>query len=446
MAASNLSWMMTTFGGVLLVVGVRLLKRGQWPMRVGETPHCPKCDYILADDPNRCSECGTETRPETIVRGERRPRPAVALAGASLALLAVGFFIIAATGVVRDIDWNHYKPLGWLLNDLAAGDGQKDATAWVEIQRRLNLGHLSEADKYAVTETGLAVQNLTTGTAWNNAAILDFIAARFLDGKLTAAQADRLFAVMLNAKLDVRSVVGQGSPVPFIVTGTGRGPDTWWIRARLIEAQTDDGRIQKLGGASGGRFARFSNGSSLSPPHSPGTRHLRVRVELATDVERGLGTNFDERAPVSRLVTKDLTADFQVVEGQTPIATLSRPDAAVLKPLLEPQLTVSPDNGVYIEINTPGLPVDAAFDVFLRFGGKEHRLGSVSFRRSTASGYGTGEVTLGTDAPAATDVILRSSKEAARGTIDLNSIWEGEIVFHDVPLPRPIKHSSSMNK
>lgn len=27
--------------------GAWLLKRGCWPSRFGQTPHCPNCDYIL---------------------------------------------------------------------------------------------------------------------------------------------------------------------------------------------------------------------------------------------------------------------------------------------------------------------------------------------------------------------------------------------------------------
>ena len=34
-------------GLILLLVGAVAVRRGVWPPRVGETPHCRRCDYIV---------------------------------------------------------------------------------------------------------------------------------------------------------------------------------------------------------------------------------------------------------------------------------------------------------------------------------------------------------------------------------------------------------------
>ena len=429
--------MLPVLGAIFIVVGFVLLKRGRWPRRVGQTPHCPKCDYILTADQTRCPECGTTVGPANFVHGERPRRGGLAFTGGVLALLGVAMIGLFASGIVQNIDWIRYKPLSWLLNDLASGQPSVDQTAWAEIQRRIAAGLLSDDAQNAVVDKGLAVQTLPTGTASRNVAILNFIAGRYLQQKLSAAQADAFFAGMLKVGLSARSIVGARSPLPFIVTGAGRGPDGWWLRVRTLEAQIDDGPIQKLGGGSGGSFGGWANGSSAQPVKIVGKHRLRVKVELATDVDRGGGVSWDENAPVARRVTQDLFADFEAIAGKTPIATVTAPPAQTLRPLLKATLTRSPGQAshVWVNVNTPGLPVDAAFDVFVRIEGKDFRLGSINFHRGAASGFGTGGEGVPADAPANVDVILRSSQDAARDTLDMTSIWNGEIVIARVPLP-----------
>jgi hypothetical protein len=431
--------MLPALGAILIVIGSVMLKRGRWPQRAGQTPHCPKCDYILTTDQTRCPECGTTVGPANIVLGERHRRGGLAFTGVGLALPGVAPIALFASGVVQNIDWIRYKPLSWLLNDLASGRPRVDQPAWGEIQRRIDAGLLSDNDQNVVVEKGLFVQNLTSGTASQNVAILNFIAGRYLKQKLTTAQADQFFAGMLKVNLSARPVVGAKSRLPFIITGTGRGPDGWWMRVRTLESQVDNGQIQRLGGASGGSFGGWSSGSSMPPIQIVGKHQLRVKVEFATDVDRGGGVAWDDNAVVAKRMTQDLFANFEAIEGQTPIATVTAPPAQTLAPLLVPTLTRSPGQGsdVWVNVNTPGLPVDAAFDVLLRIKGKNYQLGSVSFHRGAASGFGTGGRDIPRDAPDKVDVIFRSSEQVARDTIDLTSIWKGEILIPEVSLPKP---------
>jgi hypothetical protein len=85
-------------------------------------------------------------------------------------------------------------------------------------------------------------------------------------------------------------------------------------------------------------------------------------------------------------------------------------------------------------INFTNPPVDFAFDVFVRYGGKEYPMGQVSCR----SGPGMncyGIVIVASDpAPKQIDVILRPSRQAAAGTVGLYSYWNKEIVFKNVPV------------
>ena len=47
---TSFSLILPLFGVTGLLVGATLPRRGRRPRRVGDTPHCPKCDYILATD------------------------------------------------------------------------------------------------------------------------------------------------------------------------------------------------------------------------------------------------------------------------------------------------------------------------------------------------------------------------------------------------------------
>src|SRR5437879_2204881 len=97
-----------------------MLKRGRWPRRVGELPHCPSCDYILANLPTtaRCPECGTPVSESNAVRGERHRSRGLTISGASLILFGVLFLGLFVAGLLGTIDWNRHKPLSWLIRDL----------------------------------------------------------------------------------------------------------------------------------------------------------------------------------------------------------------------------------------------------------------------------------------------------------------------------------------
>ena len=424
-------------GAVLAIIGLWLLKRGQWPRRIGRTRHCRVCNYILTEDQEKCSECGTVVSKQTVVYGERHRRPVLALSGTALSLIGLGLVALFVSGVTRTIDLNDYKPLGWLLRDL--DNPASSGPAWAEIQRRLNEGHLSESDQEALVDKSLKLQAAGTALiAGSNP--LDFVGQRFLDHKLTRAQADQFFAAAFKVKLAVRSVVGTQSLVPYSIAGLGRGPGGWWLRMRQLESQIDDGPIQRMGGGTGGSFGGWTTSGTLPPVGKPGKHRLRVKVELATDATGGVsGVNWDDNAPVARKVTQDLFADFQEIEGQTPIATVTAPSPAVLSPLFTPRLTYQPSNSMHIEtgVDAGPLPVNVAFNMFVRFGGREFPVGSVSFRKGAPGGYATGTTNSPADPPQTVDMIFRSSEDVARGTMDMMTIWKGEIVIPNVTVARP---------
>ena|SRR6266700_3569623 len=84
-------------------------------------------------------------------------------------------------------------------------------------------------------------------------------------------------------------------------------------------------------------------------------------------------------------------------------------------------------------------PVDLAFEVFVRSGGKEYRVGSVNFQKGVHASYLLKADRFPGDLTAPVEIILRSSEAVAKTTIDLRQIWKGEII-----LPAQVRGPSSL--
>jgi len=422
-------------GVSLIVVGGPMLKRGWWPRRIGDTPHCRKCDYILSGDQRRCPECGTTLGPRTVVRGERRRRGLLAAIGGALIALGLLGLVQLPLTLAINIHWNHYVPLSWLLPKIDLTDSPQ----WQEIQRRLDANLLSDIDQEAVVERGLQVQSLGSPNMTEKS-VLDYIASRYTAGKLSPGQAERFLAGMLRINLSVRPIVGAQGPIAYRVTQVGRGPRDWWYRLRTLEFLIDDSAIQKgpLTTTTGGG-GLVIDGSVLSPG-SAGKHRLRVKVEMTSGITGGTyGANWDENAVAAKRVVQDLVADFEVDQGETPIGTVSTPSAAVLGRLLLPRLTFDPGRRMmFFSISASPMPVGVAFNVFVRIKGKEYLVGDFLHNgtRGLCSVSRDGTNYIPGDVPASANLILRSSEAVARTTVGMTQIWKGEIVLPNVPIER----------
>lgn len=426
-------------------LGTYLLKRGRWPRRIGATPHCRHCDYILSGlEADRCPECGALVRPGTPIFGERHRRPGLAFLGAALMLLGLALLGLMIAGALPNIDWNRYKPLSWLLKDLDSTSSIDATAAWNEVQRRMTAHLLSDSQQNQLVERALKTQLSVISHNYDQT-LFQVLTKGYVDHQLSPAQEERFFAGALNDTIEVRPVVGSKDPVSYWIWSRGRGPDGWWTRTRVLEWQVDNGKIEKGNNGSGGSssFGGGGSGSSL-PPQPPGKHHLRVRVELAT---RAAGyNNSSDDGPFDKTVTRDLETDFVSVEGHAPITITTIPAASVLQPLFSANLSVSGSgNSAYLNLNVDAkvLPVDAAFDCFIRVNGKEYPFGGVNFHKNRGGSFGTGGNQVPKPMPAKADVILRSSETVARGTTDLTTIWRGEIVLKDVVVKSPATLPSS---
>src|SRR5258706_7896495 len=72
----------------LMLAGAMTIKRGFWPRRRGDEPHCRRCGYTLVGNQSgTCPECGAMG---SVVRGARRRSRRMGVGGVMILLLGVG--------------------------------------------------------------------------------------------------------------------------------------------------------------------------------------------------------------------------------------------------------------------------------------------------------------------------------------------------------------------
>lgn len=416
-----------------LALSVWVFWRGWRTTRSGDTPHCPKCNYILIGIAlDRCPECGSVIELDGIVFGESRRRTRVAFAGALLVLTSVYPIKIASVHLAAQVDWIRYRPFTWLLHDL---DRLQTAdTSWWEIDRRV-MGHsLSKRQLELLTEKALLLQTQPNPSrAQTDSGLVEFLGARCVSGELTADQQNRFFDTALQATIQFRQVVGTEDPLPNMIDLTGRGPTGWHTQSRLAEWRIDDGPIHAEAGGfnSADRFEGNGYGFSMIHGGKVGKHRLHVRFDL--DAAYRSSPFLKTNGPTNHNLTRELIADFEVVPGHAPIATVGAPSADVLKALMSFQLSKG-DKYLSIDGSCKGPPVDLAFDIYLRTGNQETLVSNIFWQKNSSPSFSGGTDRHPKNLPAKVDIILRSSEDVARRTIHSTQIWKGEIVFKDVPV------------
>ena len=254
---------------------------------------------------------------------------------------------------------------------------------------------------------------------------------------MTQEQQDRFLDQACKLTMQVRPVVGEGEQIPFTVWHESRGPGgtypiAFWYSERELK-RSIDGKAVRLGsGGSSGGLAGVS-GSHSTEPAGPVGRHV-LTIENDFTIWHGAMSN----ESTSRLIGKRSVmaeASYEVVpKEQTPQIELL--DSAELRKQVAAAIKVtrfSQQKNGYLNANfeLTKVPCDVAFNVFVVVDGKEKNIGSISAAKGKSTHYGTGGME-GVGGLQRVNVILRSSVEAAKRTVDLTAIYSGEITFEDV--------------
>ena len=414
----------------LMLLGLGVMKVGFWPRRRGTTPHCRGCGYALVGNQSgTCPECGREFNETTVVRGERHRHKGVGFAGLMMLLLGLA---IGGGSWVTDIDWYRYLPESLIVKDAGSSNPIIAKRAWEELVRRRTIAPLAESTESKLTDLALKEQAAASPGPMLQP-MLEFLAARYLDKKMTDQQIDQFFLNCVNPSLHTRDQVAAGDAIPIQVTYLGRGPNNGWSY-QLSTPDVIVGTMRiPMGGSMGGSGLGGSGSSTTYVPGvQPGEYPLQARVRV--QIYRGmLGSG------TTPVWTKDLTltSTLKVVPKNVSemVKLVDRPDLAeqIKKSLRVEQFYKNPDGSLELGVHLEKPPVNVAFSIFAKVGEKEFRMGDLA--GDTSTNGGTFMSPDGASIPSGKlQLIFRSDPAVARKTINLLEIWEGEVILNNVEL------------
>jgi hypothetical protein len=423
----------------LLPAGVIFLKRGLWPKRSGDEPHCPQCGYLLIGiAAKNCPECGTPISGAKIVFGQRHRQFGVAATGG--AILVFPCFVLVGLLVhgLSIVPWYHYKPTFMVIHDLQS-NGAITLQAMNELDRREKSGELSTKYEQQLVEMGLA-QQATTSSGLLADGLIRFLEQQYAAGYLTDAQKTRFGQQSVVLHMHIRPIVVLRDLVPFEIAHSSRVTVAdYYVRILDDGAIGIDGKTIRTGGSGESSMSGLGSGGASGSSvecNSIGEHHLSVTSRV--EVYRGpIGAGillFKESRTLTgsfQIVAESPPGNFKVIEDPK----LTDPIKASIVPV-NFQMTGGQSPRFNGELQVTAVPIDIAFNVLARLNGHEYSLGSVNCAKGSSTHYGIGGAVSGTGAstqPSTFDLILRSNEHVARNTVGLHSAWKGELVYPKVP-------------
>lgn len=467
--------------GVVALVGLLGLLIGLRGRAIDDHPWCRACRFdVFGLDTDRCPECGaTLSKPGAIRRGQRRQRRGLVVGGALLMLLGLAGLGAAGWADWSGVNWQHHKPVSWLMREADLTPGPTSDAALAELGRRYDAGELSAAEVDKVVESALKHQADPARPwqfAWGN-----FFEQALRDGHVSDDQRRRYAEGIIADPfiLQVRPEVVSGSHRIAVqwTDNTLRMGDAWgrdyWMKTwggtirigPLTKAFTSEsGSMITSPRGAGSSTDYFTMDPEQWDKLSPG----RHKVSAETDVALFENSSQDNDLGLALAHTR-VKAETQIIvlpPGRSTVTLITDPayqqqveDAVRLKQLTTRQWSYQVGTGKwYLDLNfeiTPRLfsiagtgksrthdgvtessvqvqPIDLAFDIIVRHEGVEHPVGWMAMASDKRTSLGTGGNIDAELAGQSVDLILRPSVERAESSIDCFEIWGDEIVFEGV--------------
>jgi hypothetical protein len=428
--------------GLLLLTlqGVILIKAGFWPRRRGSEPYCRACGYLLIGiDSQRCPECGTVLSPSAIVHGQRRRRLGLGWGGVVMVLPLAAMLGSFAIHQFPAINWYHYEPTFLVMRDLRSSSAGDSYRAILELKQRDQAGDLSSKYEQQIVEVAL-VEQATKNQTQLSTELISFLEAQCLAGNLTDSQKTQFGQQSLTLSLHVRPIIVLGNSVPFRINENCRVTGSpWWVRLSGEKAQIDGKPIRGFSGGSSSMAGLGSGGAIGSSVECLDIGKHVLQQSVHVELHTGVFDGNDPKNLVFQYVCK-LSDQFEVV-AQPPAGDFTVVNDPTLHDLIKSkiqphQFTLGLRNH-YLqgEFKIDMAPANLAFEVIARQNGQQFYLGTIICNKGSSTDYNVG-VNVGRWTPTspltAVDIILRSSEQAARQTIDQHDMWNGELAFPNV--------------
>ena len=418
--------------------------------RIDDHPICRKCGFDLVGLPGTslvCSECGADVKRKGAVRtGHRRRRRGLVVVGASAIVLCGVFLGLVGWVVSKGIDINQYKPVWWLVRKAKGNDAKVRDAALGEMLRRIRVGQMREGHLQVVVDEAIAAQGdlkREWATGWGD--IVELLNGQ---GKMGAEKWRKYLRQGPVVVLEARAKVRLGAVVPVRMGHWARmgSKSVGFIRTRA-EGLFIDGQEVNLGQARGLTMSALfkdpywqnwvvtvKDGATVKL--TVGTHTVKWPVEMGV-FDRAPKDFVDEAGLIGR-EKREFQASFEIVEGPTVKLSSKEELAGAMGGAFG--VSVVDMRSWYLQATKP--PADVAFDVFMREGQHEAKVGRIvcAMGNRQPTSLSVGEEWLGRRC----EVVLRPSVEAAEGTVEMTQIWGKEVVIKEVGVTpgaaRPMNH------
>lgn len=434
------------WAGGMLALGIR-------GRRVGDDPHCRKCNYNLTGlTSERCPECAALVAGKSTVRGMRVRRRGMIVGGAAM-LLITG---IVTGGLLytnaRRIDWYKHYPV-FLLRSKARGEDTKAIQELLDRTRKktLQFPQLEPILTYALDQHG--AEPAPANLRW----WVDLLAETDNNDWLNSAQRDRLYRQMLDVNFLVRPTIRNGDKWHFVIDHpVSRRSTLHAARCMMREDGIVDSRGEWINRPFGGpgrpRWGPIGTLISYFPSiaHSIGKTQFRCTITQA--VFSPTATPGRDEPVWSR--TLELTADVTILPEDAPSPVELIADES-LQGKLEQDIRVgrfSQTSAAQSAWRMPyelsislrdKAPVCLAFDVYAVNEDVEVMVGQIAWEqgKSGSARFSSKQIEPGTPTdptlPGGVYLELRPSTSAAAAhTLDCFEIWNGTITLGPVIVVR----------
>jgi predicted RNA-binding Zn-ribbon protein involved in translation (DUF1610 family) len=452
------------------LLGVVMIVRGLRGRRVGNTPHCRRCDYVVdeallaaafgrgAAASPKCPECGAVLRAGDAIRqGERRRRPMLAVAGLVLLLVGVPVVMAGAGGFLSSTAITKHAPTGLLLWQVRQGTQRMVDGGLAElVARNINL-KLSTAEQREVLDT-LIERFERPSNGWTAQCQEAFSTFEDAAGPLTDVEMVRLArGVKIEATIRHRDRVQRGKQMQIVVELTLARPPP---KEMMVRCHTSSVRV-------GGKSLTASNVGYTGFQIDAQQLNRRIMPDLALstlmdaptgkhpaeiDVDLVVATTMSQEE-LDRVVVSH-AREVEIVEATIPVVEeLTKPDAREMRQIIKvPRLDVHSwpkRHGGVTVIPTISSAQEAGkgrptcfFDVFVVPDPVINP--RAEFRVATFRDSGFATIDMGPTADtdllgtlrgkSSVRVILRSDANRAAAQTLHTSIWKGELIYDDVPV------------
>jgi hypothetical protein len=439
-----------------LGLAATLIVRGVRGYRVGDHPVCSRCGFDLFGQPTGtviCGECGRSLAvPRSVLIGHHQRRPTFIAAGLVILLPMLFAAGTMAWGEIHAKSWLNYAPTRLVLWRATSSTPSIQASAMDELKTRLVAGVIGANDAQRIADAAL-ISQADLAKPWNPnwGDLLETLhASRQLP--------DAKWKQYLNQSwigtyhLTLRPRVRRGDPLPYRIEVTGRRSGPSAASGLMVELTNSQLQwVSPHGVAPSTHYVPLfcvslnATGISTTPTLAPadfpqdlpdGNQQLHLTGTVNVGYTSGSGANWTFLPIVSGTI--DLPANFTLLPANEPTVkriTDAAMDAAIRKSIKLDWIPTSPwgPGRACAGVQIDSAPTGLSLDMLLRHDGKETHVATFNLppRGSINQAFDISNTwfTLGK-----ADVIFRSNPASAAGTVDMFEVWDGEIVFTDVPV------------